>query len=147
MKGFQTYKKLVFWIELLEQEIDILKLKQKEVQKNLKRGAPREYKSPTYSHTKVSHKYKDPCPSETALDYYLQLEDEIQQKETELKDLQDRERKIFKLINSMHNTKYKVAVLREIKGMGLTEIALELGYSEGYIKQVSMEVTRELQKT
>ena len=147
MRGFKTYKKLVFWIELLEQEIEILKLKQRDIERNIKSNAPSDYSSPYYSHTKVHYKYSDPNPTETAFQAYMSVEREIQEKESELRELRNREREIYSIIQSMDNTKYKVAILREIKGKGLNEIALELGYSEGYIKQVSMEVTRELQKT
>ncbi len=147
MRGIYTLKKLSFWIELIEEEIQTLKLKQKEVQKKIKPDGPSDYKSPQYSHVKVDRKYQDPKPNETAFNYYMQLEDEIQEKTRELKELRNREKKIIGIINSMDNTKYKVAVMREVKGLGLTQIAIELGYSEGYIKQVSMEVSRELQKT
>ncbi len=144
MRGFETYKKLRFWIDLLEQEIAVLKIKQKEVEKRISKG-PKDYSSPQYTQVKVDMKYKDPYPSETAFRYYIQLEEEIKLKEIELKKLKVRERKIDELINSMDHAKYKVAYLREIKGLSLYEIAQELGYSEGHIKNISMEVSRELE--
>ncbi len=144
MRGFETYKKLKFWIELLEEEIAILKIKISQTEKRLGTRL-KGYSSPQYSHTKVDLKYKDPYPSETAYKYYLQLKKEIKARQYELKKLKARERKIKKLFKTMGTTKYKVAYLREIEGLSLYEIASDLGYSESYIKKVSMEVSRELE--
>jgi len=145
LKKIQSYLDLCLEIELLKSEIRIMRAQKRKIETQInKYGSPDLYKSPQYHEEKIDIKYKQPPSLETLWNRYEEIDREIKQKEKELKALERRKKNIDKIINQMDSVKHKVAVLREMQGKSLAEIADELGYSESHIKRLSAEITQEI---
>ena len=146
MKRIRSYLDLCYDIEMIKAEIRVLKKQRREIEFQISKlsGAPASHPSIRYQEIKIDHKYAAP-PQLEAL--WLRLEEisaEIGAKEKDLKSLEYRKKNIDKIIEKMDQPKNRVAILREVKGKTLAEIADEMGYSEGYIKNLSAEITREI---
>lgn len=146
MNRVRGYLDLCFDIELIKSELRMLRRQKEEIENKIcgLLGWPAFYKPTRYHELKIDSKYKQPSSLEALWLRYEELEKQIREKERELKALEYRKKNIDKIIGQMDSLKHKVAVLREMQGKSLAEIADELGYSEGYIKNLSAEISREL---
>lgn len=146
MKKIKGYLNLCYDIEMIKAEIRVLRKQKREIEFQISKlsGAPASHPSIRYQEIKIDHKYAAP-PQLEAL--WLRLEEisaEIGAKEKDLKSLEYRKKNIDKIIEKMDQPKNRVAILREIKGRTLAEIADELGYSESHIKRLSAEISQEI---
>ncbi len=146
MKKIKGYLDLCYDIEMIKAEIRVLRKQKREIEFQISKlsGAPASHPSIRYQEIKIDHKYAAP-PQLEAL--WLRLEEisaEIGAKEKDLKSLEYRKKNIDKIIEKMDQPKNRVAILREIKGRTLAEIADELGYSESHIKRLSAEISQEI---
>jgi RNA polymerase sigma factor (sigma-70 family) len=146
VKKIKGYLNLCYDIEMIKAEIRVLRKQKREIEFQISKlsGAPASHPSIRYQEIKIDHKYAAP-PQLEAL--WLRLEEisaEIGAKEKDLKSLEYRKKNIDKIIEKMDQPKNRVAILREIKGRTLAEIADELGYSESHIKRLSAEISQEI---
>lgn len=146
MKRIRSYLDLCYDIEMIKAEIRVLKKQRREIEFQISKlsGAPASYPSVRYQEIKVDRKYSAPTKLEAL---WLRLEEigaEIEMKEKDLKALEYRKKNIDEIIEKMDRPKNRVAILREIKGRTLAEIADELGYSESHIKRLSAEISQEI---
>jgi hypothetical protein len=66
----------------------------------------------------------------------LEIEKSILKQKLEIRN------KIFKNINRLKGLEYKVAYKKIVEGKDLSRIADELGYSVGYIKNISSKINK-----
>ena len=146
MKRIKNYLELCFDIELLRAEIKILKRQRREIEAQIDKlsSGPNTYRSPQYHELKIDSKYLMPPRLEALYAKLEEINRQIEEKCKDLKALEYRKKNIDKIIALMDYPKNKVAVLREIQGMSLAEIADELGYSESHIKRLSAEISQEI---
>ena len=147
MSHIRRYLEMCLHIDLLKTEIRILRRQRKEVEREIRRherSGPTPYRSPRFHDHKIDIKYS----SRPNLDHYWshidEIKDIIAEKEKVLKALEYQKKKIDQLISAMDSTKNKVAVLRELQGKSLAEIADEIGYSESWVRKLSAEISREI---
>lgn len=145
MQKIRSYLQLCLDIELAKYELRSLRKQKREIEAEIKKyGGPALYRSPQYHELKIDLKYMTPSHLEHYWNKLEEVEREIQLKEKELKGLEYCKKSIDKIIESMNSLKSKVAIMREIQNKTVVEIADELGYSEGYIKNLSSKIRREL---
>ena len=66
----------------------------------------------------------------------------IEIEKSQLEQLRQRQGEIKDKLDELEGLYFKVAVLRDVEGKSLTEIADYLGYSLDYIKHISAEIRR-----
>lgn len=64
----------------------------------------------------------------------------LEEKESTRKEIEQR-------MNEFEGLEYKVAYMRNAKGMTLPEIAADLGYSYDWIKRISMRIRKQYTKS
>lgn len=146
MRRIKNYLNLCYDIEILKAEIRVLKNQRREINYQISRlsGRPAAYPAIRYQELKIDRKYATPPRLESLWGRLEEICAEIEAKEKDLKALEYRKTNIDKIIKKMDRPKDKVAILREVKGRTLAEIADELGYSESHIKRLSAEITQEI---
>lgn len=86
--------------------------------------------------------------TKTPLDKAAMNLDVIKERHDKLEELVSKMKRMKKqaekILGKMEGIEYKVAIKRYVENKTLKEIADELGYSEGYIKNVNMKISREL---
>ena len=146
MKRIKSYLDLRYDIELLKAEIRVLKKQRREISHQIGRlsSGPAGYLNIRYYEIKIDRKYPAPPQLEALWSRLEEIGAEIEAKTKDLNNLEYRKKNIDEIIEKMDRPKSRVAILREVKGRTLAEIADELGYSEGYVKNLSAEITREI---
>jgi DNA repair exonuclease SbcCD ATPase subunit len=61
----------------------------------------------------------------------------IEIEQEQIRKLEDKKEEIESKLSELEGLYFKVAVMRDIEGKNLKQIADELGYTEGYIKNIS----------
>ena len=93
--------------------------------------------------------YTDMPPGGCSVEYgrleeaMTRLENMILIDNTILDGMIDEEQKINEKLKMFDGIKYKVAYLKIVKDMSLQDIATELNYELGYVKNISAEIKRE----
>jgi predicted transcriptional regulator len=132
---FGSFKDLVLQREMHERYLEIAEENYKFYKKLLHKDAPHEINSINY----------DGLPSGNGnaitLDriyFCLQKYESMIEHETwTIENLKQLERDILEKVMQLDGLDYKVVYMRDIKGMRLQDIADELGYDIGYIKNLS----------
>ena len=127
MGKVKRYLDLCYDIELIKAEIRVLKKERREIEYKISKlsGAPASYPSIRYQELKIDRKYT--ISSSLQLEaLWISLEEisrKLDAKEKDLKALEYRKTNIDKIIEKIDRPKNRVAILREIKGRTLAEIA------------------------
>lgn len=103
-------------------------------------GAPKELKAQVYTDmprggTPID--YARLIEGMTRLEHMLEIEERI------LKSMQESEKVLDDKLKRLEGIDYRVAYLIQVKGRTLQEVADELGYSLGYIKNISANLNKE----
>ena len=146
IKRIKNYLDLSYDIEMLKAEIRLLRKQRREIEFQIGKlsGAPASYPAIQYQDLKIDRKYSAPPKLEAVWGRLEEINKELDAKERDLKALEYRKKKIDVIIEKMDRPKNKVAILREIQGKTLAEIADELGYSESHVKRLSAEISQEI---
>ena len=82
-------------------------------------------------------------PLDVCLKRMEEICDQVEFYATILDEKEDARKHMEKRISELERIDYKVVYMRDIKGMTLMEIAVELGYSYDWIKRISMRNKRD----
>ena len=85
---------------------------------------------------------KTVIPLDNCLIRMKEICDQVETYASMLEKKEKARKKIEGRLNQFEGIEYKVAYLRDIKGMTLPEIAVHLGYSYGWIRKLSMRTRR-----
>jgi len=145
VRKIKNYLDLCYDIEMIKAEIRVLRKQRREIEFQIsKLSTPVSYPSVRYQEIKIDRKYATPPKLEALWGRLEEINKELDAKEKDLKALEYRKNNIDKIIEKMDRPKNKVAILREVKGKTLAEIADELGYSESHVKRLSAEISQEI---
>lgn len=123
-------------IKILDQELKILKRKLARLQRQ---SGPHEIGGGTsYSDADAIHAdhHREAL---SVLNEILECRIEIDEIQKELDALQIGVDRVRKCVESMQNTEKKIIYLRDVCGLALVDIAVELDLSYGYVRNVSMK--------
>jgi DNA-directed RNA polymerase specialized sigma subunit len=91
-----------------------------------------------------------PSPAYIGLDKslarYASLTERLIEVEYEMGEKRKLKAKMDEKFRGLEGIEYIVAFKRQVEGKSLKEIAVEMGYTEGWIKQVSMKANRMIRK-
>lgn len=126
-------------IEILKQELKMLKARLKRLQRQ---SGPREMGGGTsYSDADAIHADHH-REAMSVLQEILEYKVEIDEIEKELDGLQAGVDRVRKCAESLEDTDKKIVYLRDVCGLSLVDIAVELDLSYGYVRRISMKYPR-----
>lgn len=121
MSAISYYKDLCKEIDVLETRIRDLEHEHEYMYASLNNGAKKPLLRP-----------------DIALERMREICDSVEFYSTILAEKEDTRKHMEKRISELDSVDYRVAYRRDILGMTLTEIAVDMGYSYGWIKKLSM---------
>ena len=142
MYSIMSYRDLILEIEMSKTRIQTIEEQKEQLLKLMYAftGSPKELKAMVYSDMPkggVAVEYERLVEGMNRLENILEIENRI------LLSLEVSEQNLNDKLKRLEGIDYKVAYLIQVKEMSLQEIADELGYSLGYIKNISASIKKE----
>lgn len=135
MEIIKSYKELCSEIKMWEYRVEAYKAEIKALKRLAKVDGPSLISGIDYSQPNV--KGSGQLGFEDYLFRLRQIESHIYLHEETIKNMTKSKEKIKEKLKELEGIDKKVVLMRDIEGMTLMEIAIELGYSEIYIKKIS----------
>lgn len=136
-----SFNDLCTEIEVLEERINDMERERKFLRKSMYANAPKFKGVVDYSSDKVTGG-QVPLSLDKIVERLNKIDDQLAYHYEALREKKSSRDKIEKLIEEFEGLEYKVAYMRDVKGMKLYEIADELGYSHDHIRRVSSRVKK-----
>lgn len=132
----KSYKDLCNEIEIWKERLRTYEVQIEAIRKLARLDGPSDIKAIDYTKpiggTSVSQ-----IGFEEALEMLAKIQNHIFLHQRAIKDMEKSKRKIEDSIERLEGLDKRVVYLRDIEGLTLMEIAMEIGYSEVYIKKIS----------
>lgn len=132
---FKSFKDLVVVREMHENYLETAKSQLEYYKKLLHKDAPRDIQESNFDG--LPHGNSNAMSFERILMYMQKYESMIEHETWTIENLRRLEAEQLDKVKQMEGIGAKVVYLRDIMGMQLQEIADELGYDVGYIKNIS----------
>lgn len=148
----QHIKMLEERLEALEEEYNYLNNIYKRAVKELNSNKPSGINAMDYAAERVQNNF-NPRATDRVVKEMNNVLDDVYKLELMIKPLKQRialhkqnKQKLERILNDFEGLEYEVAYKKYVEGKTLLEIAYELGYSEGTIKNVSSKIKKELEE-
>ena len=136
MNAIKSYKDLCSEIEIWKERLKTYETQIEAIRKLARLDGPQDIKAIDYTQplggTNISQ-----IGFEEALDMLAKIQNHIYLHQRAIKDMEKSKKKIEDSIEKLEGIDKRVIYLRDIEGIGLTDIAQKLNYSEIYIKKIS----------
>lgn len=136
-----TYNDLVTEIEILDIRIKDIERERDFLRKSMYDNAPKLINAIDYAKDRVQSGYV-PLSLDRIMERLNKIDDYLMLLYEQLRVKQDAKHRIEKVLGEFEGLEYKVAYMRDVLNMRLTEIADKLGYSYDWIRQVSSRIKK-----
>ena len=146
MKGFKVYQTICKRIADIDAEIRYLKNKQRSLRLELGKspGGPSNTKSVVLTEGSGSD---ESCDKENVLNKWLECQERINELILEKSKYEEDRETIKNGLYRFDDVKFRIAQLTVIEGYNdLKQVAKELGYSYGYIRNMNSEILEEFEE-
>ena len=141
MYCIESYKDLCTEIEIAKTRLEYLLNQREMLVKLLDNNRPKEIQPVIYSD--MPHGSKNFISLDRLVDGINRIDNQIYIETNLLEGMETTKTKIEEKLRGLEGIKYKIAYKKTIEGKTLQQIADELGYSIGYVKNLSMELNKE----
>lgn len=136
-----TFEDLQIEIEIHETRINEMEREREFLRKSMYANAPKFNPTASYEGDRVQGGLV-PLPLDKIIERLNKIDDSLSVLYEILNEKKKVREKIERMIEQMEGLEYKVAYMRDMKGMKLQQIADELGYSHDHIRRVSSRIKK-----
>lgn len=140
MDCIKKYNDLLIEIDNQEYIVDGLEREKRYLEKMIFESGPKDITAINYDHGPTGS--MDYTPFDVLLSRYEKVCTRLEIEKSVLKQKLEIRNKILKNIKRLKGLEYKVAYKKIVEGKDLSRIADELGYSIGYIKNISSKINK-----
>ena len=142
MYSMNSYKDLTTEIKISKIRLEGIKEQKDQLLKLMYASMPDELKAMTYSDMPKGG--RNDMSLDRIIEQLNRLDSMIFIEENILVNMEDTEKQIGDKLKEFTGLNYKIAYMREVNHRSLQEIADELGYTLGYVKNLSSKVNKKM---